>query len=101
MLVTVASDDMQGGPCTVKNGPFAGWHTWVGSPFEALIGPFYHRIDDEGTYTGAFVPDDKNTNYVGVLHGGALTTFADAAASTLAHHAADGPTVTIALNSTG
>jgi hypothetical protein len=57
------SDDVQGGMHTVDEGPFAGWHTWVGSPFETLIGPFYRRTDDDGTVTGAFAPQDKNTNH--------------------------------------
>ena len=93
-----SSDDMQGGFHTVDEGPFAGWQTWVGSPFETLIGPFYSRTNDDGTVTCAFAPQDKNTNYVGILHGGAVMTFADAAASTLAHFATDGPTVTISFN---
>lgn len=91
------SDDVQGGWRTVDEGPFAGWQTWVGSPFEALIGPFYWRTNDDGIVTGAFVPEDKNANYVGILHGGAVMTFADAAASTLAYFAV-GPTVTVAFN---
>jgi uncharacterized protein (TIGR00369 family) len=93
-----SSDDVQGGLQTVTDGPFAGWQTWVGSPFETLIGPFYTRADEVGTLTCAFLPLDKNTNYVGSLHGGAIVTFADAAASGLAHMAADGPTVTVAFN---
>ncbi len=93
-----SSDDVQGGFHTVDDGPFAGWRTWVGSPFETLIGPFYSRIVDDGTFTCAFAPQEKNTNYVGILHGGALMTFADAAASTLAHFANIGPSVTVAFN---
>lgn len=92
-----SSDDVQGGLHTVDEGPFAGWETWVGSPFETLIGPFYSRTADDGTVTCAFAPQEKNTNYVGILHGGAIMTFADAAASTLAHHLA-GPSVTVAFN---
>ena len=93
-----SSDDMQGGFHTVDEGPFAGWQTWVGSPFETLIGPFYWHRDADGTATGAFVPQRINTNYVGILHGGAIMAFADAATSSLAHFATDGPTVTVAFN---
>ncbi len=75
-----SSDDVQGGLHTVDEGQFAGWETWVGSPFETLIGPFYSRTADDGTVTCAFAPQEKNTNYVGILHGGAIMTFADAAA---------------------
>ncbi len=94
-----SSDDVQGGLHTVADGQFAGWQTWVGSPFETLIGPFYWRTDEDGTVTGAFLPQDKNTNYVGILHGGAVMTFADAAASTIASFATGGPSVTVAFNS--
>lgn len=93
-----SSDDIQGGFHTMDDGPFAGWRTWVGSLFETLSGPFYSRIADDGTVTCAFAPQEKNANYVGILHGGALMTFADHAASTLAYLANIGPSVTVAFN---
>ncbi len=37
--------------------------------------------------------------YVGILHGGAVMTFADAAASTIASFATGGRSVTVAFNS--
>jgi acyl-coenzyme A thioesterase PaaI-like protein len=44
------------------------------------------------------VPQDKNKNYVGILHGGAIMAFADAAASNIAHFASDAAAVTVSFN---
>ena len=63
---------------TVEEGPFGGWLTWVGDPFETLTGPYYYRTDDDGTIRGAFIPETKHLNGGGIVHGGALMTFADA-----------------------
>lgn len=63
---------------TVDEGPFGGWLTWVGDPFETLTGPYYYRTDDDGTIRGAFIPETKHLNGGGIVHGGALMTFADA-----------------------
>lgn len=83
---------------TVDEGPFAGWQTWIGSPFVTLVGPFYVRAGDDGTVKCAFLPQDTNKNYVGILHGGAIMAFADAAASNVVAFASDAPAVTVAFN---
>ena len=45
-------------------------------PAEDHIGPFYHKkVGDD--YHCLFVPDAKNCNVDGLVHGGVLMTFAD------------------------
>jgi acyl-coenzyme A thioesterase 13 len=75
-------------PVDVTEGEFAGWQTWgFGSdPFETLTGPYYMRKLADGSYECAFKPDAKNANGAGMIHGGALMTFADFA---LFAHATD------------
>lgn len=47
-------------------------------PFEAFLGPYFERF--QGSHREfAFIVDDRHTNAIGVAHGGALLTFADAA----------------------
>jgi uncharacterized protein (TIGR00369 family) len=56
-----------------------GWtHAEQFDPFEAYLGPYFHRIVD-GAHEFAFIIDDRHTNAAGIAHGGALLTFADAA----------------------
>lgn len=59
------------------HGPWAGWWKWSGKdPFEDSTGPFFVRRDERGIVTG-FIPERKNLNGHGIVHGGALMTFAD------------------------
>jgi uncharacterized protein (TIGR00369 family) len=96
-----SSDDLEGEFHTVEDGPFAGWRVWVGNHFETHTGSFYWRTEENGTVTGAFLPDGKNMNDVGNLHGGAMMTFADAAAGAVTYFGTDGQVsaVTVAFNS--
>lgn len=63
---------------TVDEGPLEGWLTWVGDSFETLTGPFYFRTGQDGGVEGAFVPESQHMDGRGIVHGGALMTFADA-----------------------
>lgn len=57
--------------------PWQGWWKWSGTdPFEDASGPFFVKRDERGIVTG-FLPDAKNINGHGTVHGGALMTFAD------------------------
>ncbi len=61
----------------VAAGPWAGWYHWEPvDDFEEHAGPFYCREDEHGLVCG-FLPEAKNRNGGGNLHGGALMTFAD------------------------
>jgi uncharacterized protein (TIGR00369 family) len=57
-------------------GEFAGWHVFTDEPFNQMVGPFYHK-DLGGSPMCGFRPTARNLNSFGVVHGGALLTFAD------------------------
>lgn len=59
------------------SGDFAGWEWLPEEPFDALVGPFYHRFLPDGSVECAFETTQKNANGLQVIHGGALMTFAD------------------------
>ena len=62
----------------LQEGPWRGWSFWTGrEPFEELVGPFYTRREKDGSYTTGFRPSERNLNSTGILHGGAIATFAD------------------------
>ena len=86
---------------TENEGEFAGWYTWPGEPFEHdTAGPFYMRQEEDGTMVAAFRAQRKHMNAGGVVHGGALMTFADFALFALAHSGEDdGYGVTVAFTS--
>lgn len=63
---------------TISEGPWAGWQHWEPvDDFEEHSGPFYCKRDADGTMLCGFLPDAKNRNGGGNIHGGALMTFAD------------------------
>lgn len=65
------------GLAAVAQGPWAGWYHYEPSDdFEDHAGPFYCRPEGAGLVCG-FVPEAKNRNGGGNVHGGALMTFAD------------------------
>lgn len=61
----------------MEDGEFAGWHYWQGDPYETRSGPFYHRREEDGSYTSAFRAEARHMNGGGFMHGGCLMTFAD------------------------
>jgi acyl-coenzyme A thioesterase 13 len=81
------SENTPSKPRPVTEGPFAGWMTWgnESDPFETLTGPYYMKPLPEGGYTCAYMPEQKNCNGMGNIHGGSLMTFADFALFAHAH----------------
>lgn len=63
-----------------------------------LLGPYYWRQDGE-TYVYGFQSDARHGNPNGVIHGGALTAFADTLTGHLIEHACGRKCATIALDS--
>lgn len=61
----------------MEDGEFSGWRYWQGDPYETRSGPFYHRREDDGSYTSAFRAEDRHMNGGGFMHGGCMMTFAD------------------------
>ena len=65
------------GLAQMTEGPWAGWYRWEPvDHFEEHAGPFFCRPDGDGIEC-AFMPEAKNRNGGGNIHGGALMTFAD------------------------
>jgi len=90
-----------GAPVELTEGPFKGWLTWGDGrdPFETLVGPLVFRSEPDGTARAAFLPERKHLNGGGVVHGGALMSFADFALFGLAHEALKGTfAVTVTFN---
>jgi len=83
----------------VEDGHWAGWWKWSGhDPFEDGTGPFHVKRDERGIVTG-FLPDGKNLNGHGIVHGGALMTFADYSLFMIAASNGDEVTgVTVTMN---
>ncbi len=68
-------------------------------PFEVLVGPFYMKEQEDGTFKSAFVAEKKHTNAMGVVHGGLLMSFADFSLFSIARNKVDGDCVTVGFNS--
>ena len=64
----------------------------------SLLGPYYWRQDGE-TYVYGFQSDTRHGNPNNVIHGGALTAFADTLTGHLIEHASGRKCATIALDS--
>jgi len=64
----------------------------------SLLGPYYWRQDGE-TYVYGFQSDARHGNPNGVIHGGALTAFADTMTGHLIEHACGRKCATIAIDS--
>lgn len=61
----------------ITDGTWAGWYHWEPfDDFEEHAGPFYCRPEGTGILCG-FMPEAKNRNGGGNIHGGSLMTFAD------------------------
>jgi uncharacterized protein (TIGR00369 family) len=74
---STAQPPIRGSFIQEEQAPWQGWWKWSGhDPFEDASGPFFVRRDENGIVTG-FMPEAKNANGHGTVHGGALMTFAD------------------------
>lgn len=61
----------------VKDGEWQGWYYSTGDAFNAHVGPFYYREREDGTPVCAMRVEARHLNGGGMMHGGALMTFAD------------------------
>lgn len=93
------NDDLEHQFVILEEGPFAGWQSWTGNPFEEQAGPYFWRSDEgEGT-KGVFVPEAHHMNGISVA-GGALVAFADAVVGALIYFAGiDQVALSVTLNS--
>ena len=78
-------------------GEFQGWRTWIRDSFESHIGPFWHKIEDDGSVRSAFRVEKKHLNGSGNVHGGCFMAFADYCLFAMASSVLEGPGVTVAF----
>ncbi len=81
------------------DGEFAGWRTWVRDSFESHNGPFWHRMEEDGSIRCAFRVEKKHLNGAGNVHGGCFMTFADYCLFAFAAPILQGPGVTVSFSS--
>jgi acyl-coenzyme A thioesterase PaaI-like protein len=79
-------------------GEFAGWRTWRRDAFETHTGPFWHRMEDDGTIRCAFRVEKKHLNGGKNVHGGCFMAFADYCLFAVAAPVLGGPGVTVAFS---
>jgi len=76
-LQSEIGESRQPGLAPITTGDWAGWYHYEPSDrFEDHTGPFYCKPDGGGIVCG-FLPEAKNCNAGGNVHGGAVMTFAD------------------------
>ena len=78
-------------------GEFAGWRTWSRDNFESHNGPFWHRMEDDGSVRCAFRVEKKHLNGMRNVHGGCFMTFADYCLFAFAAPVLQGPAVTVSF----
>ena len=78
-------------------GEFKGWRTWRRDNFETNNGPFYHRMEDDGSIGCAFRVEKKHLNGASNVHGGAFMAFADYCLFAVASPVLQGPAVTVSF----
>lgn len=76
------------------SGEFKGWRTWTHDAFEAHNGPFWHRVEDDGSVRCAFRVENRHLNGAKNVHGGCLMAFADYCLFAIAAPVLHGPGVT-------
>ena len=77
----------EGGLVPVTEGEFAGWSVWQSDAFAQRAGPFYEKIEEDGSALCAFRAEPRHMNGGGFMHGGCLMTFADSAIFAIAREA--------------
>jgi uncharacterized protein (TIGR00369 family) len=80
------------------DGEFAGWRTWSRDRFETHNGPFWHRMEDDGSIRCAFRVETKHLNGANNVHGGAFMAFADYCLFAFAAPVLQGPAVTVGFS---
>ena len=78
-------------------GEFAGWRTWSRDNFETNNGPFWHRMEDDGSTRCAFRVENKHLNGQRNVHGGCFMAFADYCLFATAAPVLQGPGVTVSF----
>ena len=78
---------------------FEGWSRMSFEGFNALVGPYYWRLDEQDGVQLAFRAQSRHLNNLGAVHGGCLMALADSALFTICRSAlGDGQGVTVSLS---
>jgi uncharacterized protein (TIGR00369 family) len=92
--------EFAGGTRAITEGEWAGWRNWGADPWEDAGGPFFYRVEDDGSVRCAFKAEARHMNGGGFMHGGCLMTFADYALFCIAKdYLGGGKAVTVTMNS--
>ena len=78
-------------------GEFAGWRTWSRDAYETNNGPFWHRMEDDGSIRCAFRVEKKHLNGGNNVHGGCFMSFADYCLFAISSPGMAGPGVTVSF----
>jgi uncharacterized protein (TIGR00369 family) len=82
----------------IEDGEWKGWFGSAGDPFNDHAGPFFHRRAADGSVVCAMRVGPQHINGGGVMHGGAIMTFADYCLYAFAASLDDGAAVTVSLH---
>ena len=78
-------------------GEFVGWRTFSRDNFETHNGPFWHRMEQDGSIRCAFRVEKKHLNGAHSVHGGCFMAFADYCLFAIAAPVLHGPGVTVSF----
>ncbi|HEX6859538.1 MAG TPA: PaaI family thioesterase [Caulobacteraceae bacterium] len=67
-------------------------------PFTAYNGPFFHKLNADGSFEHAFYVLKRHCNSMGIAHGGMMTTFLDGLLARAVFTATGNVSVTIHLS---
>jgi uncharacterized protein (TIGR00369 family) len=67
-------------------------------PFTTHNGPFFHKVDEDGSFVHGFRAAEQHCNGMGIVHGGLVTAFADGLMGTAVWRATQIVGLTIRLN---
>ena len=82
----------------ITEGEWKGWYSTYGDPFNSHAGPFFWREDQDRGFVCAMRVETQHLNGGGLMHGGAIMTFADYSLYVFSGSLRDGAAVTISLN---
>ncbi|WP_422024685.1 PaaI family thioesterase [Pyruvatibacter mobilis] len=90
---------LKDGGATAGPNPPAGFEESTNrGPFTTHNGPFFHKINEDGSFVHAFRAAEQHCNGMGIVHGGLVTAFADGLMGTAVWRATDIVGLTIRLN---
>jgi uncharacterized protein (TIGR00369 family) len=78
--------------------PPSGFEPSTRGPYTTHNGPFFHKINADGSFEHAFYAVQRHCNGMGIVHGGMLSTFLDGLLARAVYMAAETSSVTMHLS---